>query len=219
MRGASGVDANRIRRELRRISGQHRVDRRQAAADWSAKRGGISARYGYSVGPNREFQGFRFKQARGFHDAQMERAKKRHMRLYDQRFKGTTHDARYYGGFNVKGSRAHRPTHIDFMPYGRKVIHGGVHREGPYTHLLITGDKTPGLKYRTFHDTWRQDYRHPRHRAPWAREYVRTGGRFKGKKIDYGEYMDDREYLLESKIHGGKFRRADKIKDKYGLNG
>lgn len=100
MRG-EGANKNAIRAELARLRGQHRVDRRSAAASWSKKNRGLSPRFGINVRQNpytgRRFNtGFTFRRQQGSQQAHLKRAQKRNMRI-TERFKGQRLDARLYG--------------------------------------------------------------------------------------------------------------------------
>ena len=79
-------ERNIIRNRIATLRGQHRVDRRQAAADWSNKRGGVGPRYGINVRQNpytgRRFNtGFNFRRHQGVQISQLARAQNRNMRI------------------------------------------------------------------------------------------------------------------------------------------
>ena len=132
------ADANKIRRQLQKIKGQHRTDRRQAAADWSKKNRGASPRFGINVRQNpysgRRFNtGFSFRRQQGSQQAHLERAQKRNMRIANRMNPGGEleklgFDMRLHGGQGqlYMGTPA---TRADFTRGGRRrgVISVGDH--------------------------------------------------------------------------------------------
>ena len=133
LRKASGKDANqirqRIRQKLQKIKGQHRVDRRQAAADWSKRNRGFGPRFGINVRQNpytgrRLNTGFRFRRAKGFHSDKMKRARARNMLIANRMntfapmregipWMHGAFDMRLHGGQRKKGPRYGLPaTHV-----------------------------------------------------------------------------------------------------------
>ena len=119
LRGARGSDRNAIRAQLQRIKGQHRVDRRQAAADWIKKNYGFRPRYGINV-VGGGITGFGFRQAKGLQQRHLDRARKRNMRIANRMSGGKGLDMRLHGGQGKTGPQYGLPrTYADFTRGGR----------------------------------------------------------------------------------------------------
>ena len=196
LRGASGSDKNAIRAQLQRIKGQHRVDRRQAAADWIKKNYGFRPRYGINV-VGGGITGFGFRQAKGLQQRHLDRARKRNMRIANRMSGGKGLDMRLHGGQRKTGPQYGLPrTYADFTRGGnqRGSIRVGDHWDtGRYKGTVRRTPRFPAssnlrgtrpiMRPMSLVERQGASGRH----APWAREFIRSQNlnRATDRYVDY----------------------------------
>lgn len=195
--GRTNTKLNTARAELARLRGQHRVDRRSAAASWSKRHGGISPRIGINVGQTggrRYIRGFNFRRQRGGHSNQLARAESRNMRIANRMgppARGTLKfDARLHGGQRDTGPVYRYPaTHAKFR-YDN-ILHGGRGLpRGPYRHHRVGTVSWDGII------DPRHIGNHPEQLSRMAHDYLRGGGRVFGRQMSYREYKNRQGHMF-----------------------
>ncbi len=173
----------------------------------------FSPRMGINVGQDsrtgrRFIQGLNFRRQQGGGQAGFNRARARNMRIANRMSGGKGLDMRLHGEDTWRGGlpsgRGVRRTHVNFDPRGfGRVLHGGVHQKGPYKHTFVYGD---GRR-----SSWQNDNFYNQQRlGPWAREYMRTGGRvsglpkeYEGKKMPYTNFREWKDAVRTNKYYPG----------------
>ena len=213
--------ANEARAKLAQLRGQHRVDRRSAAASWSNKNRGASPRFGINVRQNpytgRRFNTrFRFRRQQGSQQAHLDRAQKRNMRIANRWRRGDGRDMRLHGGQRKTGPQYGLPaTHADFTRGGR--LSGRI-RAGEW-NPNVRYYYTEGGKRKSFSYT---DWRTPEHNASTAREWIRRGGRFAPYRdqVPYHAFKESRDWSRPISINRmDKFSRPNDRTPMGGMGG